>query len=167
MSTLATAFQLVWWIVRNPQIVLTGWVVMWLALLYMSASSQGIIGAIQFAITGLFSMTSLFGLVLPGILLFIMLLPVIHRMMIKGATGLFKAVQAQMMKGAKDAAKALNNAKKALNKATKNMKNMKKMKKLKQEEYLGSGVYEGSLEESLDALGEALELYQGYDALLE
>lgn len=152
--------QTLWWFVQNPQAVLYGWAGVWLALLYASASTLGPVNALQFAITGMFNLSSAMGLFVPAVALGIMYVRHLGRLLIRGIVGLFRAVQRQMISGAKDAGKALAKAKNAVAKATK--------RRLGHganggAEYLGSTASLDELGEALDELADALEMYQGLD----
>lgn len=129
LEMLKSVFEVLFWLVKNPQMILYGWLGLWAILLYMSMRQQGLIGAIQLSMVGMLNLSSIMGLPIPLMALFLMfmkyIIPMILKLVVSGATSLFKMVQSNMLKGVKNIKKAFKKLKTAVD---------------DQQQYLGSSV---------------------------
>lgn len=129
LEMLKSVFEVLFWLVKNPQMILYGWLGLWAILLYMSMRQQGLIGAIQLSMVGMLNLSSIMGLPIPLMALFLMfmkyIIPMILKLVVSGATSLFKMVQSNMLKGVKNIKKAFKKLKSAVD---------------DQQQYLGSSV---------------------------
>lgn len=113
-SIITTTWNALIFILRNPQIVLGGWTAMWAWLLYASYNAQGLVGAIQFASTGLLNMGSVIGLPIPALMAAVMLAKQIQRLFTRMILRVWKMVQAESVAAVKKAGAAVKKAVKAV-----------------------------------------------------
>lgn len=133
---------------RNPQLVLGGWAAAWAWLLYTAYTSQGVVGAVQLATTGLLNVGSVIGLPIPLVLAAVMLARQLSQMGIRLLLSIFKRVQAESLKAAKKAGAAIAKAAKSVKKL--------RATAASSDDMLGSSPHHLSFLEALDELSSAL-----------
>ena len=161
-SILSASWNALLFALRNPQVIVGGWAAAWVWLLYTAFQTQGTVGAIQLASTGLLNLGSIIGLPIPLVLTAYMLARQLSSLFIRAILSIFKRVQAESLKAAKKAGAAVA-------KAVKSVRRLKAAT-ASSPDFLGAGgslsseedryVFLQALDELSDALGDPdLALY--------
>jgi hypothetical protein len=144
------------YVLKYPERLIQGWTAIWITLLYGMYLSQGVMGVVQFAMTSMFNMSSMFGIMVPVLMMTIIFLESLTKLIKNWVVGwavmLFKTVQREIMQTGKKIKKAAKKVEDAF----------KKIKLLKANAYLGSDFdpseHEEELLSSFTELMYALEL---------
>lgn len=101
-SALAKTFwNTIGFIIKNAREVLAVWAAAWTYLLYSMSKKQGWTSAVQFAMTGLFNLTSVFGMGIALFLLTIMSLKSLSKYIERSITKFFVGLYKKILRGGK------------------------------------------------------------------
>ena len=122
------------WVVKNPDLLLKGWLAVWGVMLSMMFTSQGLMPTIQFSMTSLFNIGSIFGLPIPIFAMLLVLLKslasILKDWVLDGIMTLVNIIKKKMMQVGEKTKKAFNKVK----------NKFKKLKIAESDMYLGLDV---------------------------